>query len=206
MVHMRASPRGLATVVICLVLGLAVYGMAGAANWFSADLTFDVTVQDVVSGTYLYTYDLTIPDLEDPNPDISEPVRSFCVTGAFDVDTATISQTGYNGYGWYAGEIVYPGDSPFWDSGLQNPTNIPVMWWIRSTLAGSGTGDGQIGSFSFVSTSPPMDRDWVAHSQNTFMAEGSALGPTPELSPLLLLLGQGVPILGWIGLRRRRGS
>lgn len=207
MIPRRAGPLGFTAVMMCAAI-LVSAGTLRADGWFTAQLSFDVTVADGASQrtAWFYTYTVSIPDLEQGTPDIAEPVRSFAITGAFDIDPATITQVGGGGYEWYPGEIVYPGNSPSHDAGLQNPTPSPVIWWIRSSLIGSGTAAGTIATFSFVSTSPPkVARLWVAHSQNLLQADGEVVGPTPELPPLLLL-GQSAPILGWLGYRRRRRS
>ena len=207
----RASPRGLAAAVMCLVLLVAVNGVAWSlGDPFAQALSFDVTViGGHASGLYHYEYTASIPSAGS-----SEDVYGWFLTGAYGIDLDTIAQTGASGYSWYAGEIVQPGAPPSnaSASGLFNPWSGPVIWWVQEDLDGvSGTEAGAIGTFSFDSTNPPMNREWLAHAKGSSSAipayvTGWVEGPTPELSPLLLLVGQGVPMLGFIAWRRRQRS
>ena len=208
----RASPRGLAAAVMCLVLLVAVNGVGWSLDPYVQVLTFDVTViGGHESGLYRYEYTASIP-----SPGSSEDVYGWFLTGAYGIDLDSIGQTGDNGYSWYAGEIIQSGAGPSNDDtacGLVNPWSGPTIWWIQEDLDGvSGTQPGPIGTFSFDSTNPPMNREWLAHAKGSSSdappayVTGWVEGPTPELSPLLLLLGQGVPMLGFIGWRRRQRS
>lgn len=205
---MRASPNRLTVAVLCAALIVVASGAIHASEWYvPADLDFDVTVNptaDEQNPSWVYSYVLSIPDLELDEEDIAEPVWAFIVEGAY--HATDITQTGANGYSWLPGEVLQPGESPSWFSGLVNPTTHPVMAWGRSSLDGTGVGAGVIGEFSFTSPNGPMTREYTALSARLLEANGETVGPTPGLSPILLLLGQGVPIIGWIGYRRRRQS
>ena len=212
----RASPRGLATAVMCLVLLVAVNG----AGWSELEspfdnphLNFDVTITGGhTSGLYHYEYTASIAE---PGSDVD--CYGWFMTGAEYIDLGSIGETNVayqagppptGGYSWWDAEIVQPGEKPSHQTaaGLTNPTNGPVIWWVRSSLDGSGTYAGDIGTFWFDSPKAPMNRQWLAHDPGSTQATGSVTGPSPELSPLLLLLGQGVPLLGFIGWRRRQRS
>jgi hypothetical protein len=205
-VHCRASPGGLAAAVMCLALVLTVCGTAGAdGSRLVTDLAFDVTIieANVTCGWHHYAYTVRLGEQSSGGD-----VGGWYLTGAFGIDPSSITHQDYGGYGWRLGEVVQPGGSPSGapGAGLFNNTNTPVIWWVRDSLSGSGTDRGVIGTFEFDSPNAPTSRAWLAHSDETAYATGSAAGPTPELSPLLLMLGQGVPILGWIAARRRSRS
>lgn len=207
-----ASLSRLAVAVMCAALLVSGADVAFAGLSYT-DLSFDVTVvDDVTTDSYVYDYTVSIPgDAGDDNPDICSDVDGFYIEGAYHVSDITHVNEPDNGYVWYAGEVLEYGESPSWDPSLTNTGSLPLIVWGRNPdESGDGRFAGPIGSFSFASTNGPMTRDWVALSYSKdgtlLEATGETVGPTPGLSPILLLLGQGVPILGWIGYRRRRES
>lgn len=203
--HERASRHRLAVTLLCAALVLAWSGTVwGAAIPFVSQLSFDVTIDAVDSGDgnpyYHYKYTASIPDTGS-----TEDCYGWYLMGADFIEPSTITQTDAGGYEWYSGEIVQPGDGPSnqTSSGLANFNDGPVVWWTQKSVA-DGTHTGTIGTFEFDSVKGPMTREWLAHSDGNFAVTGTTIGPSPGLSPILLLLGQGVPILGWIGYKRRR--
>lgn len=205
--RLRLNRNPCLMIAVAMALMVSASGAIHASDWYvPATLAFDVTVAPSTdeTSTWLYTYVLSIPDLEPDQEDIAEPVWAFMIEGAY--HTSDVTQVGANGYTWLPGEVLDPGESPTWFTGLVNPTDHPVMAWGRESLSGTGVAAGVIGTFSFTSLNGPMTREYTALSSRLLEANGETLGPTPGLSPIFLLLGQGVPILGWIGYRRRRQS
>lgn len=192
---------------LCAALMLAWSGMAwGAAVPFITQLNFDVTIDAVDSGDgnpyYHYTYTATIPETGS-----TEDCYGWYLIGAEYIEPGSITHTDAGGYDWYPGEIVQPSSGPTHQtsSGLLNYNTSPVVWWTQESVS-DGTHTGVIGTFEFDSLKGPMTREWLAHSDGNFYVTGTTIGPSPGLSPVFLLLAQGVPILGWIGYRRRRQS
>ena len=208
MIHMRASPRGLATVVICAALVVIGCGVA-SAQAAKTEFVFDVTVTYAVGGSWTYGYDLQIVE------PLSSAIQVFWLEGAYGIDPGSIGHTDEGAYTWYDGDILEPGDLPSWDGQLgapgypgdyQNIGSHPAIVWGVSSAAQNQLAVGPAGTFWFTSSQGPHQRDWYVYGCGLDSDTGVTVGPTPELSPILLMLGQGVPILGWIGFRRRRQS
>lgn len=197
--------KGLAVGVMCAVLLLAgsAPGWAADSPFINTGLSFDVTIEaSTVTGEYHYKYTASIPESGS-----REDCFGWYLMGAEYITPGSITHTNLGDYTWYAGEIVQPDASPTHGpaAGVKNTNSSPVVWWIQESVNG-GTTQQDIGTFEFDSTKGPMSREWLAHSDGGHYVVGDTIGPSPELSPLLLMLGQGVPILGWIGWKRRRAS
>ncbi|MEA3402554.1 MAG: hypothetical protein U9R79_15050 [Armatimonadota bacterium] len=201
----RASLNWLAVAVMCLALLVLASHGALAEPAYTA-FVFDVTVTYSGGGSYTYTYDLDIVE------DLSSPIEGFWLDGAYGVDVTTISHTDTTKYAWRDGEVLQPGEVPSWDGVLGqsgkylNTGSMPAILWGRASLGTDPQTPGDAGTFTFHSSEPPHDRDWYVSGCGGEYDTDVTTGPSPELSPLMLLLGQGIPILGWIGYRRRRQS
>ncbi len=205
--HLNTSRNRL---VICLVsLALLVVGTSTASAgpaW--TGFVFDVTVDYTPGGEYTYKYDLNIAE------DLSSPIDAFWLDGAYGVNLATINHTDTVKYTWLDGEIVMPGEKPSWDvtpvtPGVykyENTGSDPAIVWGRSSEGTDPKTPGLAGEFVFESSQPPHAREWYVSGCGGEGDSGITTGPSPEPAPILLLLSQGVPILGWIGYRRRRKS
>ncbi|MGI5817395.1 MAG: hypothetical protein ACOX9R_04785 [Armatimonadota bacterium] len=186
------------------LLVLAAHGALAQPAY--TQFVFDVTVTYSGGGSYLYSYDLDIAQ------NLSSAIDAFWLDGAYGVDLATISHTDSTKYTWRDGEIIEPGEKPSWDTtpvvpGVYKYLNagaMPAIVWGRESLGTDPRTPGFAGAFSFNSSQPPHSRMWYVSGCGGEYDSGVTTGPTPGLSPILLLLGQGVPILGWIGYRRRR--
>ncbi|MFO8081784.1 MAG: hypothetical protein R6V07_15965 [Armatimonadota bacterium] len=207
--HERASRHRLAVTLLCAaLLMLAGHGALATPQW--SGFVFDVTVTYEPGGSYIYSYDLEIAD------NLSSNLDAFWLEGAYGVDLATISHTDTDKYSWNPGEVIKPGERPSWDTNpvytdgdtdIYKYTNIgtmPAIVWGKASIGTDPKLPGLAGSFSFHSDNPPHTREWYVSGCGGEGDSGLTTGPTPGLSPILLLLGQGVPILGWIGYKRRR--
>jgi len=203
----RASHSRLAVTLLCSALLMVAANGAFALPAYTG-FVFDVTVTYSPGGSYIYSYDLDIQD------NLSSNISAFWLDGAYGVDLATIAHTDSTKYTWLAGEVLEPGERPSWDTTpvygttykYTNTGTMPAIVWGRESVGVEPKTPGFAGAFTFHSSQPPHEREWFVSGCGGEFDSGVTTGPTPGLSPIFLLLGQGVPIIGWIGYRRRRKS